>query len=261
MRSSVSIRWIYLCTFYFFLYAPIAVLIVYSFNQADRSLLWHGFTFKWYRLLWRDAAIQSAMWHSILIGVLSASAATFLGILAAFSLYRYPFKGQKIIHGLMFSLIVAPDIVIGISLLILYTSFKMSLGFWTLLLGHIGFCLPFVTSMIYTRLKAFDHHLFEAAHDLGATESHMFRTIVIPMLKLPIRASWMLSFTLSFDDVVISFFLTGPDFQVLPLYIFSLVRLGVNPEINALCTIMLLITLLSSLCAWPWLRRHTQAPS
>src|SRR6185437_5478793 len=149
----------------------------------------------------------------------------------------------KILHGLIFILIISPDIVTGISLLILFSALKMPLGFWSLLLSHITFCIPFVTVTVYSRLTEHDKNLVEAAKDLGATESIIFTRILVPLLWPAIISGWLLSFTLSMDDVIISFFVTGPEFDVLPLKIFSMVRVGVKPEVNALCSIMFAITL------------------
>lgn len=233
----------YLLAIYLFLYTPILVLIVYSFNDSSFSLLWQGFTVRWYQSLVQNTDLQVVALHSLLVGVLAATGATGIGTLAAVSLYRYAFFGKKLIHGLIFILIISPDIVTGISLLILFSTLKMSLGFWTLLLSHITFCIPFVTVTVYSRLTGQDKNLFEAAKDLGATEGVIFRRVLIPLLWPAICAGWLLSFTLSMDDVIISFFVTGPEFDILPLKIFSMVRVGIKPEINALCSVMFGLTL------------------
>lgn len=229
---------------YLFFYFPIAVLIVYSFNNASFSLLWHGFTLHWYKVLLADTSLQTVAWHSVSVGILAATSATVLGTLAAVSLYRYQFRGKKLVHAMIFVMIVSPDIVMAIALLILYSTLKMPLGFWTLLLSHITFCMPFVAITVYGRLTGLDKNIFEAAKDLGANDLTILGRIIIPMLWPAILAGWLLSFTLSLDDVIISFFVTGPDFEILPLKIFSMVKLGVKPEINALCTVMFGLTLL-----------------
>ena len=234
----------YLLGIYLFLYTPILVLIVYSFNDSSFSLLWQGFTFRWYESLMQNTDLQIVALHSLLIGFLAATGATGIGTLAAVSLYRYQFFGKKLIHALIFILIISPDIVTGISLLILFSTLKCTLGFWTLLLSHITFCIPFVTVTVYSRLTGQDKNLFEAAKDLGATEGTIFRRILIPLLWPAICAGWLLSFTLSIDDVIISFFVTGPEFDILPLKIFSMVRVGIKPEINALCSVMFGLTLI-----------------
>ena len=233
----------YLTVIYCFFYFPIILLVVYSFNNSTYSLLWHGFTLDWYKQLGDDTDLAVVALHSLEVGVLAASLATFIGTIAATCLYRYRFFGKNLLHGLLFVLIVSPDIVMGISLLILFFLLKMRLGFWSLLLSHITFCIPFVAVTVYSRLSGLDKNVFEAARDLGANYFMSFRRIIIPMLWPAILAGWLLSFTLSLDDVIISFFVTGPDFQILPLYIYSLVRIGLKPELNALCSVMFAITL------------------
>jgi spermidine/putrescine transport system permease protein len=234
----------YLAAIYLFFYFPIAVLIVYSFNNSSYSLLWHGFTFSWYQQLFADIGLQLVAVHSLIVGVLAASFATILGTLTAVSLYRYVFRGKQLLHALIFVLIVSPDIVMGISLLILFSTLKTTLGFWTLLLSHITFCMPFVAVTVYSRIVGLDKNIFEAAKDLGATDFTVFKKVIIPLLWPAILVGWLLSFTLSLDDVIISFFVTGPEFNILPLQIYSMVRLGVKPEVNALCSVMFSLTLI-----------------
>ena len=233
----------YLFAVYLFFYFPIIILIAYSFNQSAYSMVWHGFSAQWYKQLLKDTDLQVIAFHSLSIGVLTATIATFIGTLTSVALYRYQFYGKQLLRGLIFVLIVSPEIVMGISLLILFSSLKIPLGFWTLLLSHITFCIPFVVVTVYSRMNGFDQNIFEAARDLGATDIEIFAQIVVPMLLPAIIAGWLLSFTLSLDDVIVSYFVTGPDFQVLPLQIFSMVRLGVTPEVNALCSVMFGLTL------------------
>lgn len=242
-KNNQFIKIIYLILVYAFLYLPIFVLIIYSFNSSSFSLIWQGFTLKWYQHLLENTDLQIIALHSLSIGVLSATIATVIGTIAAVSLYRYNFFGKKLLHALLFMLIISPDIVTGISLLILFSAIKMPFGFWSLLLSHITLCVPFVTITIYTRLIDSDKNLIEAAKDLGATDGTIFTKILVPLLWPAIIASWLLSFTLSMDDVIISFFVAGPAFDILPLKIFSMVRVGVKPEINALCSIMFVITI------------------
>lgn len=236
-------KYFYLLFVYIFLYAPIFVVVIYSFNNASHSLVWHGFTLAWYKFLLQDSSLLVVAWHSLIIGILAATIATFMATLAATSLYRYKFFGKRFLHSLLFILIVSPDIVMAISLLMLYSLFKMPLGFWTLLLAHITLCMPFITIIIYSRMLSMNKAIFEAAKDLGANDSMIFRRIIIPSLWPGILSGWLIGFTLSLDDVIISYFVTGPSFQILPLKIYSLVRMGVKPEINALCTLLLIFTL------------------
>ncbi len=239
----------FVTSIYAFLYIPMIVLIVYSFNQSKYSLAWKGFTFEWYRQLLSDSSLWEVALNSLMVTTSSASLATIIGTMAAVALYRHAFPGKRFLYGLIYILIMSPDIVMGISLLLLFVSLNIPLGFLTLLLSHTAFCLPFVIVTVYSRLSGFDRNIIEAAKDLGATELTAFRLVIIPLLLPGIIAGWLLSFTLSMDDVIISFFVTGPTFEVLPLKIYSLVRIGVKPEINALCTILFAISLLFTLIA------------
>lgn len=236
-------RILYLALIYAFLYIPIAIVIWLSFNDARYSLLWHGFTWKWYVTLAHDADIIQVAINSLILGIFAASLATVLGAFAAINLYRYRFFGHKGIYNLLFMMIIMPDIVIAIALLLLFKTLHLKLGFWTLLLAHTTFCLPFVFITTSSRLSGMNKHIIEAARDLGATEQVIFFRVLLPLLLPALISGWLLSFTLSLDDVIISYFVTGPGFEILPLKIYSMVRLGVNPEINALSTILFTLTL------------------
>jgi spermidine/putrescine transport system permease protein len=180
--------------------------------------------------------------HSLLIAAVSATISSLLGTLIAMALHRWRFPSRKVIHTSLFVMMMSPDIVIGISLLVLFMAASLPLGFWTLLMAHVTLCVPFVAITVHGRLLGFDRHVVEAARDLGAGEYEVFRHVVLPMVFPAVMAGWFMSFTLSIDDVIISFFTTGPTFEVLPLRIYSMVRLGLKPEVNALCAIMILIT-------------------
>lgn len=234
----------YLTSIYVFLYIPIIILIIYSFNNTQYSLLWHGFTLHWYQELFTDNDLWLAAGHSLLLGVSAATLSTAIGMLVAVSLYRYKFIGRQLANSLVFILILSPEIVMGAALLILFSTLQIKLGFFSLLFSHISFCIPFVIVTVYSRLLTLDHHLFEAAKDLGATEWIIFYHIISPLLWPALFAAWLLSFTLSLDDVIISYFVAGPEFQILPLKIYSMVKAGIKPEINALCTVLFSVTLI-----------------
>ena len=234
----------YLTAIYLFFYIPIIILIIYSFNDAQYSLLWHGFSLRWYHELFSNIGLWIAAFNSALLGMASATIAMCVGAISAISLYRYEFLGRKFLYGLVFILILSPDIVMGISLLILFTLSHFTLGFWTLLCAHITFCIPYVVVTVYSRLASFDEYIFEAAKDLGASDWFMLTRIILPLLWPALLSGWLLGFTLSIDDVIISYFVAGPDFEILPLKIYSMVRLGVKPEINALCAITFGLTLI-----------------
>ncbi|MBU1248150.1 MAG: spermidine/putrescine ABC transporter permease PotC, partial [Proteobacteria bacterium] len=220
-RTGTLTRLLLLSPVYLFLYLPIAVLIAFSFNDSKYSVGWHGFTWQWYAKLFSNDALIGAALNSLSVAMVAATAATLLGTLAALALYRYRFRGKPIFQSALFMVMVSPDIVMGVSLLILFLGLGLVPGFTTLLIAHVTFCLPFVTVTVYARLKGFDNHLIEAALDLGAGEYQAFRHVVLPMALPAVLAGWLLSFTLSMDDVIVSFFTTGPGFEVLPLRVYS----------------------------------------
>lgn len=228
---------------YAYLYIPIVILIVNSFNASRFGISWQGFTSHWYSMLFNNDSLLQAAGHSLTMAVLSATFATLIGSLTAVALYRYRFRGKPFVSGMLFVVMMSPDIVMAISLLVLFMLLGISLGFWSLLFSHITFCLPFVVVTVYSRLKGFDLKMLEAARDLGAGEVTILRKIILPLAMPAVAAGWLLSFTLSMDDVVVSSFVTGPSYQILPLQIYSMVKVGVSPEVNAMATILLLLSL------------------
>jgi spermidine/putrescine transport system permease protein len=247
----------FLTLIYLFFYLPILILIIYSFNNTQYSLLWHGFTWRWYGELFTDSDLWISTWHSFFLSVTAATFASLVGLFSAVSIYRYRFPGRHFLNGLIFILILSPEIVMGVSLLILFTTLHLPLGFFSLLLAHISLCMPFVFVTLYSRLASFDKNIFEAAKDLGANDFVIFSRIIFPLLWPALFAGWLLSFTLSLDDVIISYFVAGPEFQILPLQIFSMVRTGIKPEINALCTVLFAVTLMLIIISHAVLRKKT----
>ena len=239
--------WLWLV--YAFLYVPILVVIVYSFNNAKYSTAWKGFTWKWYAQCLNNTSLIDAALNSLSVGTLSATLATILGTLAAITLQRHSFSGKRLLYGGIYVLTVSPDIVMGISLLIFFIAVRLPLGFVSLVTAHITLALPFVILTVLARFAKFDNSLIEAAKDLGATEYKAFRHIILPLIMPSVAAGWLLAFTLSVDDVLISFFVAGPGYEVLPLKIYSMVRLGVKPDINALSAIMFTATVVIILLA------------
>ncbi|MBD1564438.1 spermidine/putrescine ABC transporter permease PotC [Vibrio sp. SA48] len=239
-----TIRFSFMSLVYAFLYLPIIVLIVNSFNENKFGIKWGGFTTKWYHALAANDSLVQAAWHSLNIAVFSATAATIIGSLTAVALFRYQFKGKRAVNGMLFVVMMSPDIVMAISLLALFLVLGAQLGFFTLLIAHITFCLPFVVVTVYSRLNGFDVKMLEAAKDLGAGEWVILKKIILPLAKPAVAAGWLLSFTLSLDDVIISSFVTGPTYEILPLKIYSMVKVGISPEVNALATVMLVVSLL-----------------
>ena len=239
-----AFKFSFMTVVYAFLYTPIIILIVNSFNASKFGMKWGGFTTKWYHQLVNNDSLMQAAWHSLNIAVFSATAATIIGSLTAVALFRYQFRGKHFVNGMLFVVMMSPDIVMAISLLALFILVGAELGFLTLLLSHITFCLPFVVVTVYSRLKGFDVKMLEAARDLGASEWVILKQIILPLAKPAVAAGWLLSFTLSLDDVIVSSFVTGPSYEILPLKIYSMVKVGISPEVNALATIMLIVSLI-----------------
>jgi putrescine transport system permease protein len=225
-----------------FLYLPIAILVIYSFNASRLVTIWSGWSTRWYVALWHDAAMLDAAWTSLRIAAISATAASVLGTLAAVVLVRAGrFCGRTMFSGLVYAPLVMPEIIIGLSLLLLFVALDLDRGFWTVAIAHTTLTLSFVTVVVQSRLLTFDRSIEEAAMDLGCPPLKTFLTITLPLIFPAIAAGWMLAFTLSFDDLVIASFSTGPGATTLPMRIYSEVRLGVKPEINAICTIMIAV--------------------
>lgn len=242
MNKNLRTLWFFLL--FGFLYTPIFILISNSFNLSKYGLSWKGFTFKWYESLWNNVGLMEATIHSLTVGICAATFATAIGTLTAVALFRHRFKGKKVLHTSLFIVMSSPDIILAISLLALFLLLGIELGFLSLLLAHITFCLPFVVISVSTRLNDFDPKIIEAAKDLGATESQTFWQILVPIAFPAILGSWLLSFTLSLDDVIVSSFVTGPSYEILPIKIYSMVKVGISPQVNALTTIMLSLSLL-----------------
>lgn len=233
----------FLALILFFIYLPIGVLVVNSFNDSRYGTSWQGFTFKWYERLFANESLMTAATHSLTIAIVAATVATLIGTLGAVALYRYRFKGKAVMSSMVFVSMLTPDIVMAISLLIIFIAIGIELGFVSLLIAHITFCLPFVIIAVYSRLRGFDVRMLEAARDLGAGEGYIFRKIIFPLALPAIASGWLLSFTLSLDDVIVSAFVTGPGYEILPLKVYSMVRVGVSPEVNAISTLLLVISL------------------
>lgn len=246
-----NLRLFFFIAVFSYLYLPIVILIVNAFNSNRYGLKWDGFTVKWFSAMAGNAGLMEAVRHSLTIALCAATLATLIGALAAIAFNRYRFPGRRILQGTLMTLMMAPDIILAISLLVLFVIIGISLGFWSLLFAHITFCLPFTMITVSARLQGFDPYLLDAARDLGATESQLLYRVILPILRPALLSSWLLAFTLSLDDVIVSSFVTGPSYDVLPLKIFSMVKVGVKPEVNALATIMvglsLVLVLLSQL--------------
>lgn len=223
-----------------FLYLPIVLLVVYSFNESSLVTVWSGFSTKWYVELFSNQGLMDAAWVTARVAFISATAATVLGTLAALALTRYTrFHGRILFSGMVFAPLVMPEVITGLSLLLLFVAIGLDRGFLTVTLAHITFSMCFVAVIVQSRLVGLDRSLEEAAMDLGATPARTFFQITLPIIMPAIVSGWMLAFTLSLDDLVIASFTSGPGSTTLPMKIYSQVRLGVTPEINAACTLLI----------------------
>ena len=249
-----------------FLYVPIVSMIVYSFNNSRLVTVWdaaHSPTLKWYGMLFTDGEVLDAAWLSLRVAVCAATVSTILGTLAGTALARFgAFRGRSLLVGKTTAPIVMPEVISGLSLLLLFVALQQAIG-WpqgmgalTITLAHISFCMAYVTVVIQSRLAGFDESLTEAAQDLGARPAKVFWRITLPLILPAVLAGWLLAFTLSWDDLVISQFVAGPGSSTLPMVIFSKVRLGVSPDVNALATLMVSVVASGVVVATVWLRHR-----
>jgi putrescine transport system permease protein len=223
-----------------FLYIPILILVIYSFNESRLVTVWAGFSTKWYGVLLHDQQFIDAAWVTLKVGILSSCIATVLGTMAALVLVRAgSFKGRTLFSGMIYAPLVMPDVITGLSLLLLFISLGVDRGVTTIVLAHATFSMCYVSVVVSSRLVSFDQSLEEAALDLGCSQFDAFKSVTLPIIAPAVISGWLLAFTLSLDDLVISSFTTGPSATTLPIKIYSAVRLGVSPEINALSTMLI----------------------
>lgn len=241
----------------FFFYAPIAILVIYSFNDSRYVTIWSKFSFKWYREIFRDQELINATLTSVKIAALSATISVIFGTLAAISLARFGmFFCRNLFTGLLTAPFVIPEVITGFSLLLFFTFIDNIFGLFTergtitVILAHTTLGIAYVTVMVQARLANFDHSLEEAALDLGASPLKVFFVITLPVIAKSIIAGWMLAFTLSLDDLIIASFTSGPGSTTLPMLIYSRIKLGISPEINALATLMILSVFISMLAVY-----------
>jgi putrescine transport system permease protein len=233
-----------------FLYLPILILMIYSFNASRLVTVWGGWSTRWYVSLLANDAMLEAAWVSLRIAFLTACAATVLGTLAALALVRAGrFRGRLLFSGLVYAPLVMPEVITGLALLLLFVAIEVERGFWTVTIAHTTLTMGFVSVIVQARLIGFDRSLEEAAMDLGCPPFRTFMTVTLPLIAPAIAAGWVLAFMLSLDDLVIANFVTGPGATTLPVRIYSEVRLGVRPEINAVCTIIIAVVALGIVAA------------
>jgi putrescine transport system permease protein len=246
MNTAAVNRWFgrgWLGAGYFFLYLPILALVLFSFNDSPIPNVWRGFTLKWYAALGRDEELIAGLWLSLRIAFLTACGSVVLGTLAAFALVKYTrFRGRTLFAGMVNAPLVMPEVVVGLSLLLMLVSMQKALGFperglGTIWLGHLLLGMAYATVVVQARLRDLNPQLEEAAMDLGAKPHQVFWLVTLPMIGQALVSAWLLTFTLSLDDVVLSAFLSGPGATTMPLVIFSRARLGLNPSVNAVATL------------------------
>ncbi len=242
MKHKISKNFFIILVF-FFLYLPILVLVVFSFNTSKMNIVFEGFTLKWYQTLLKNRSLLEAFGNTLIVSFVSTTVSTIIGTLSAYALRKYQFFGKKLIVKLLYIPIVIPEIVLGISLLSVYTLFQLDLGLGTLILSHIAFSIPYVIISVKSVLDQLNPQLEDSAKDLGASPFRVFWNVTLPNLIPGITSGAMLAFTLSLDDVVISYFTAGPGSNTLPLKIYSMIKTGITPDVNALSTIILIVTL------------------
>lgn len=247
----------WLCLGLAFLYLPIFVLVIYSFNRSTIVTLWGGLSFRWYEVLFHNQLLHKAAWTSIEIGVIASSLSVVLGTLLAFVFKRYgPFKGRTFLYGMTITPLVMPDVITGLSLLLMFVSIQswfgiFKLGFTTVLIAHATMCAAYATIVIQARFSNLDPCFEEAAMDLGAKPVKTFFWITLPQISSSIVVAWLLSFTLSIDDLVITSFVSGPVTTTLPMYVYASIRNDITPEINALASLLIVMIIgIIGLAAW-----------
>jgi len=264
MNASTFNRWFakgWLGAGYVFLYLPIVALVLYSFNDSTIPNVWRGFTLRWYTALANDHEMLGGLWLSLQIAFFTACGSVLLGTLAAFALTKYKrFSGRTLFSGMVNAPLVMPEVVVGLSLLLMMVSVQRALGFpgrgmLTIWMGHLLLGMAYATVVIQARLQDLNPQLEEAAMDLGARPWQVFTLVTLPMITQSLMSAWLLTFTLSLDDVVLSAFLSGPGSTTMPLVIFSRARLGLNPSVNAVATIIVFIVAAGVVAASYWIAR------
>jgi len=229
---------------YLFLYAPIMVLIFFSFNSTKNTQVWTGFSTQWYGELIRDGSVLNAFKLSLMVGLTATAIATVIGTLTALALSRHDFRGKTFADSAIYAATVMPEIVVGVSLLAFFVAATVDLGIVTIIIAHVAFCISFVTIVVRARLSGMDRSIEEAAQDLGASPVQTFLRVTLPLILPGVMAGALLAFTLSFDDFVITFFVAGVGSSTLPLQIYSMIKFGVSPVINALSTVVMVSTMI-----------------
>lgn len=232
-----------------FFYLPIAVLVGFSFNTSRLNIVWQGFTLDWYAAIWRDAVLMGALEHSLVVAVVTTAVSVMLGTGAAWMLYRYRFPAERLVQTLAFIPMIIPEVIMGVSLLILFVTIHLELGYATIIISHVTFCFPFVMVAVQARLAGLDPSLEEAAMDLGAPPALAFRRVLVPFLMPAIVAGALMAFTLSLDELIVTYFTASAGTRTLPLEIFGRIKKGLDPTLNAISTMLIVSTVALVLAA------------
>jgi spermidine/putrescine transport system permease protein len=227
-----------------FLYLPIVILIIYSFNKARINAVWQGFTLEWYTMLLQDESLFASLQNSLLVALISTTLSTLIGTLTAFAMQRYQFPGKKVMDTVLYMPIIIPDIVMGISLLSFFVLLRFTLGLGSIIIAHVAFNISFVTLVVRARLEGYNKSLDEAAMDLGANPFQTFTKITLPIISPGIISAALIAFTLSFDDYLITSFVAGIGSTTMPIKVYSMMKFGVTPEINALSTLIMVFSMM-----------------
>ncbi|MBS1107213.1 MAG: transporter permease [Deltaproteobacteria bacterium] len=230
-----------------FFYLPIAVLVLFSFNQSKLNIVWTGFTLDWYSSLWRDTALIRALQNSLIVAVFTTLISLVLGTAGAWLLYRYRYRAASVLETLAFLPMIVPEVILGVSLLILFVTIGLRLGYTTIVISHVTFCFPFVMASVQARLAGLDPALEEAALDLGATPLQAFTKVLVPYLMPAIVSGGLMSFTLSLDELIVTYFTASAGTRTLPLEIFGRVKKGLDPSLNAISTVFIVFTVIALL--------------
>lgn len=236
---------LYLAIVMLITYLPLLLVVVFSFNDSKLTVGWKGFTLRWYEALFRDAALMEALGNSVLLGVLSCLFAAVIGTLGAIGMARVHFKTKGMMEYMSTIPMIVPEIILAMAFMAFFSTLGLPFGMVTLVIAHTAFCIPYVFMMVKARLVGIDKSLEEAARDLGASPARTFWDITLPLIMPAVLSGCILAFAMSFDDVVISLFVTGPTLSTLPIKVYTQLKTGVTPEINALCTVILLVVIIS----------------
>ncbi len=243
------------CVFAFF-YLPIAILVLYSFNQSKLNIVWTGFTLDWYRALWSDRVLVRTLQNSLIVATATTAISVVLGTGGAWLLHRYRYRASGLLETLVFMPMIVPEVILGVSLLIFFVSVGLELGFTTIVISHVTFCFPFVMASVQARLSGLDPALEEAALDLGATPLQAFTKVLVPYLMPAIVSGALMTFTLSLDELIVTYFTASAGTRTLPLEIFGRVKKGLDPSLNAISTVFIGVTVLSVLATEALRRRN-----